>query len=263
MVRGLLASLVLRKNTVVSRGALVSALWRKPPYSAEVNLRQYVHDLRRQLASVDKDVADRLVTVRTEGGSGGYELRVERSEADLDEFTALWSDGRLFVEAGDFLLGAKWLLLALDMWRGQPGCDTPSGGWLEQSLASLEEQRLAAEEDLAVARIALGEGAAVVETLSAVAAEHPGRERTIRLLMFAYYRSGNVHAALELYLRARALMVDELGVDTGSQLNRLHIAMLGREDDLLCDNAWLVKSELPQQGRVVARQSAVCAGRGL
>jgi tetratricopeptide (TPR) repeat protein len=60
-------------------------------------------------------------------------------------------------------------------------------------------------------------------------AAHPLREHAQGLLMRALSRSGDTAGALQAYAEARAMLVEELGVEPGPDLRELHRAILNRE----------------------------------
>ena len=82
----------------------------------------------------------------------------------------------------------------------------------------------------------LGRHADVVGELETLVAEHPLRERPRGLLMTALYRSGRQAEALEAYRDARAMLVDELGIEPSAWLtsctprscDRMRDALRGR-----------------------------------
>lgn len=102
----------------------------------------------------------------------------------------------------------------------------------QAEIARLEALRLQALEDRLDADLALGRhGDAVIE-LEALVAEHPLRERFWGQLMLAQYRSGRQGEALRTYQAVRALLVERLGVEPGSELRRLHAAVLDQDRTL-------------------------------
>ena len=89
--RTLLAVLLLRANEIVARDHLVDALWgERPPPSAAESLDTYVYRLRKLLGH------DRLSRA-----GGGYLLRVELGELDVDEFEQLVASAGRAADAGD------------------------------------------------------------------------------------------------------------------------------------------------------------------
>ncbi|BCJ73659.1 SARP family transcriptional regulator [Catellatospora sp. IY07-71] len=216
--RLLLASLLLRPNEAVGAGELLTVLWPdRPPASAAVNLRTYVSGLRQALQPTARG-RDRLTAA-----SGGYLLRVEPGERDLDRFEAVVARGRTALSAGQPQQAAAELAVAVGMWRGAPLSDLPLNSPLESRVRALEERRLLAEEDHAAARLAAGTTAAdVIERLRAVVDQHPLRQRAWAQLMTALYRIGDVSGALDAFQQVRRALAEHTGLDPGPELLRLH-----------------------------------------
>jgi DNA-binding SARP family transcriptional activator len=215
--RAMFAALALEANRPVSLGRLCAAVWSGvPPASAVANLRTHAAALRRHLG-------DRLVARQ-----GGYLLRVEVGELDVDRFTTLAARGRSALADGDFATAAASLTAALDTWRGAVGDDLPTGTSLARRFVALEDQRLSVLEDCVQARMAVEPYADVVPELRRHLAGHPLRERAWGQLMLALYRSGDPAAALAAYGQARAVFRDDLGVELGPELRALQQAVLTR-----------------------------------
>src|SRR5689334_14419177 len=78
--RILLAMLLLSANSLVSADDLVDQLWgQDPPRGARATLQTYVQRLRRVIGE-----ADRIITM-----TGGYRIRIEPGELDVDRFREL------------------------------------------------------------------------------------------------------------------------------------------------------------------------------
>lgn len=234
-VRGLLAALLLRANAIATRIDITLDLWCKAPSSADDNLRKFAMRLRRQLTAAGSELDGRLVTFR----GGGYSLHVAPDELDLGRFRAAWEGGRAAMTTGQFQLAVAGLRGALALWRGRAGIDTPTEGLLANRLEVLNQEWLAAKEDLAAARIAVGDTIGLAEELTSHLAMWPTRERAAQLLLLLNYRSGDVSAALTTYRNTRASLVEELGVEPGERLRRMHRAALDRDDAMLYDNELL------------------------
>src|SRR6202034_4674272 len=69
--------------------------------------------------------------------------------------------------------------------------------------------------------------------LQALSAEYPLREPFHGQLMVALYRSGRPADALAAYRQARSLLVSELGLEPGAELQLLHQRILDRDPALL------------------------------
>ena len=102
----------------------------------------------------------------------------------------------------------------------------------QSSISQLEEARLAALEERFDAELALGEHAAIVGELEALVRQQPLRERLRAQLMLALYRSGRQANALEVYRQTRCALADDLGLDPGEELKRLHHAILDHDPRL-------------------------------
>ena len=79
------------------------------------------------------------------------------------------------------------------------------------------------------ADLTLGRHAALVAELEALTAEHPYRERFHAQLMLALYRAGRQADALDAFRRARTVLVEELGLDPGRELQQLEAAILAQD----------------------------------
>ena len=71
-----------------------------------------------------------------------------------------------------------------------------------------------------------GRHAALIGELQGLLAEHPTRERFAAELMLALYRSGRQAEALAVYRDARRVLVEQVGVEPGPELQRLQQAVL-------------------------------------
>ncbi|WP_026874699.1 BTAD domain-containing putative transcriptional regulator [Jiangella gansuensis] len=224
-VRLLLAALLARRGRPVGADRLIDELWAgRPPVDATGALQTKVSQLRRALAG--RELGGReLVAFRP----AGYQLLAEADDVDAGRFTALFSQAR-----GHDDPATRTLLLtrALELWRGPAFADVADHAFLQPAIRQLEEQRLVAVEELAEARLELGEHAVVAAELAAEATAHPLRERLWAAWMRALYGAGRQSDALAGYAGLRERLADELGVDPSPTLTDLHAAML-RQDPAL------------------------------
>ncbi|HEX7625432.1 MAG TPA: BTAD domain-containing putative transcriptional regulator [Gaiellaceae bacterium] len=205
--RALLAALLIRSGQTVSAERLIDELWGDdPPETAANTLQVYVSQLRRALGPGT-----------IERRSSGYALGASRAQIDLARFEDLVESAR----AAEPPAAAAALHEALSLWRGEPEVDG----------ARLGELRLAALEARIDADLALGRHAELVPELQVLVAEEPLRERLRAQLLLALYRAGRQAEALAEYARARATLVEELGVEPGPELQRVHRAVLAHADE--------------------------------
>jgi hypothetical protein len=87
-------------------------------------------------------------------------------------------------------------------------------------------------EDRVEVDLELGRHRELVAELDGLVRDHPLRERVWAQLMLAMYRSGRQADALLAYQRARSVLVEELGIDPGAELRRLHAAVLAQDPRL-------------------------------
>jgi DNA-binding SARP family transcriptional activator len=222
--RRLLAVLLLHAGRVVPLGVLTDALWGEaPPASAPAMLHVRVSELRSVLRPLGVDlVHDR----------GGYLLRVDADQVDARRFERLAADGAAALAAGEAARARADLDAALALWRGGALVEFAEAPFAQAEIASLEELRLRALENHLAAGLELGLHGDLVGRLEALVAEFPFRERFWAQLMVALYRAGRQAEAVHAYQRVRALMADDLGLDPGVELQRLHKAILRQDREL-------------------------------
>jgi predicted ATPase/DNA-binding SARP family transcriptional activator len=214
--RLLLAVLICQPNQAVTVDRLVDLLWPgRPPRTAAKNVQVHVYQLRKILG------ADRI-----RRDTHGYLLRVGPGERDADLFDEATAAGLASLRSGDAQAAAAALRRALGYWRGPVLAglaDTPA---LQQEAGRWESRRLETVEALADAELALGGRAGLVEELRQHVTAHPLRERFRAQLMRALYRAGRRSEALEVYQEGRQLLVEELGLEPGTELRELQQAIL-------------------------------------
>lgn len=218
--RTVLAGLALEANRPVSLQRLAGEVWSDPPSSAVANLRSHVAALRQA-------VGDRLLA-----RPQAYELRLASGEFDVTDFQRLAEEGRSRLSERDPAGAIDALTAAIDHWRGTAGDGLSRGTLLDNHWASLEEQRLQVFEDLVDAQLAVGAHGDVLPQLRRLLSAQPLRERSWGQLIVALYRRGDVPAALVAYRDARAALRDQLGIEPGEELQRLHRAVLDRSPEL-------------------------------
>jgi predicted ATPase/DNA-binding SARP family transcriptional activator len=226
--RKLLAVLLLYAGEVVSSEQLIDTLWgAEAPASAAAMLHVRISEVRSALRGGDADADAGIVTQH-----GGYRLEVGIDALDSRRFERVAAAGHQALALGDNATAGAKLREALALWRGSPLADVADELFAQGEIARLEALRLQALEDRLDADLAVGRHSDVVAELEALVAEHPLRERFWRQLMLAQYRAGRQGDALQTYQVVRALLVDRLGVEPGSELRRLHAAILAQDRGL-------------------------------
>ncbi|MER7081108.1 DNA-binding transcriptional activator of the SARP family [Saccharopolyspora kobensis] len=219
--RLLLATLLFNANQTVHADVLVESLWpERRPRSPAANLRTYVSSLRSTLALVG-------ATIRTE--HAGYAISVLPGELDLLVFRELLAAARQSHRVGRLHEACGRLEEALALWRGEVLADLPSSGALTRHLEAAAEARLGAKEELLALYVATGRYGEAIGDLRALLAEHPFRESVWQQLLLALNGDGQQAEALRAYSEVRELLVNELGVEPGPELRRIHMSILAGE----------------------------------
>jgi WD40 repeat protein/DNA-binding SARP family transcriptional activator len=228
--RLLLALLLTRPNQVVPVEALIQGLWGEhPPLTAAKTLQSHVKRLRRALEpGRARGVAGEVLVTH----QPGYLLRVAPGALDATRFEELTAKARRALSDGQADAAASLLREALGLWRGQAFEEFPDADVAVAEADRLAELRRAAVEDRIEADLRLGRHRELVAELDGLVREQPLRERLWAQLLLALYRSGRQADALLAYQRARSVLVEELGIDPGAELRRLHAAVLAQDPAL-------------------------------
>lgn len=239
--RTLLAMLLTRPGNLVTADELIDVLW-GPATDKEAwgRLQVHVHRLRQALGEGG----------RVENRSGGYTLWAAPEDVDALQFEELTSraltpdvDPASVVDLADRALG---------LWHGRPydGVDSPL---CEAAASRLEQRRLALLEAKFEAALRLGRHGEVLDDLDRAARAHPLHEGLQELLMTAQDRTGRRTEALSTFRRVRADLVEELGVEPGTSLQRLHEqVLLGESPETDSATRPPVPRQLPPAPRMLA-----------
>lgn len=223
--RVVLAMLALNANRVVPIEQLIDAVWDSaPPTTARAQIQICISGLRRVLAG-----AGGTVEIRTR--PPGYLLEIPEANLDVAQFESLVTSARAHIEADRVSEAVATLRSALSLWRG-PALAGINSELLRRGAAQLENARVAAIMERVRLDLTLGRHEEVVGELFTLVKEHPLRERLYEYLMLALYRSGRQAEALEVCRRARATLMDELGIELGQSVRRLETAILNRDPEL-------------------------------
>jgi DNA-binding SARP family transcriptional activator/Tfp pilus assembly protein PilF len=224
--QAVLGMLAMRANRVVSRDELVDAVWgQDAPASAEGGVHTYVAGLRRLLEpGRSRRDPGRLLA----SAGAGYVLRMDAGDVDAIAFERGLDNGRRLRAAGDLTEAVAALEAALGVWHGSAFAGVP-GPFASAERVRLGELRSAAAEERAELLLELGRHEQAVPELAALVAEHPLRERMRGLLMVALYRCGRQAEALQVFHDARQVLGEELGIDPGPELSRIHQQILASD----------------------------------
>jgi DNA-binding SARP family transcriptional activator len=219
--RTLLALLLLQRDQVCSVESLISGIWgEQVPCSARKNLQTYVWRLRRLLGPDGP--------AQLEGRTGGYILRVDPAEVDLDQFEVLAAAGERLLAAGAAEEASAKLGAALRLWRGSPLSDVVFGDPPRGELARLAERQMTVLVDRIEADIWSGRFAQVVAELRKLVGEYPYRERLHVQLMVALSKCGRQVEALNVFSDIRGVLRREFGMEPGPALQQIQSQILGR-----------------------------------
>jgi len=224
--RAVLATLLLSAGRVVGPEELAEALWGHwPPSSARVTVQNYMARLRKALGAAERG---RIRTV-----PGGYVIRVADHELDVSRFEALLDAAQSAARQQAWQIAAARAAEGLGLWRGEPLADAGSELLTAREAPRLTEMRVQATEAWLEAALQLGRGTAAVGELRRLALMYPLRERVYGLLMLALCQDHRHGEALTVYQQARRVLVTELGVEPGADLQELHQRILAADPALL------------------------------
>jgi DNA-binding SARP family transcriptional activator/tetratricopeptide (TPR) repeat protein len=223
--RVILAALLLRPGSIVTVDELIDAVWDgEPPQGALITLRNHVMRLRRTLG------AEAGARIRTR--APGYVIEVRPGELDLDLLRTHHAAGRSACRGEQWRPAAEQLTAALRLWRGEPLVDVPSERLREAHRAHLEQVRLDVLRWRIEAELHQGLHEQLVAELRTLVRDQPLHERFRAQLMLALYRSDRPSEALAEYRAARAVLVEELGVEPSADLAELHEQILRGDPEL-------------------------------
>ncbi|MEW1636961.1 BTAD domain-containing putative transcriptional regulator [Streptomyces sp. NPDC093801] len=215
----ILAALLLEADRVVSTDYLVDLIWEdEPPDTARTQVQICVSRLRKLFTKAGVAAA---ITTRPPG----YVLKTEGELVDAVLFARRVADARIAARQGRFGTAAELLREADELWEGACLSGIPSESLRGKAL-QLDEERMTATETRIELELDLGRHHQLVAEVQTLVRQEPLRERLRGQLMLALYRSGRQAEALETYRVGRELLVEELGLEPGSELRGLEAAIL-------------------------------------
>ncbi|MDV5149808.1 BTAD domain-containing putative transcriptional regulator [Streptomyces sp. SBC-4] len=231
--QAVLAALVLRAPAFVTYGQLLDDVWgAEPPGTGHRVLPSYVYALRKALDTPGAGPAGSVI----EGRHGGYRFVPGETRTDLADLAEHAGLARRAKAAGDLDSALDHGDRALELLRGEPLPGVP-GPLADTERHRLARQRRALHQDRAECLVLLGRYPDALDGLLEAPSARPHDEPLAALRMRALYGSGRQAEALAVYQETRRLLLDELGVEPGEELRRVHQAVLRREDELLLGRA--------------------------
>ena len=231
-----LAVLLLEPGRPVPVDKMIATVWgSEPPPSVTHLVQTYVSRLRQLL-----DLGRALVST-----DAGYRLDADAAQLDVTAFDRHLAAARQRHERGDLVAAADEVAAALALWRGEP-LGGLGGEAIDAARHRLTERHLAALELRATVDLDAGRSADAIAELTRLTREFPLRERLWALLMLALYRADRQAEALATYATARALLVEELGVEPGAALTSMHQRILAGDPALAAPGrGWTPRNDLP------------------
>ncbi|MFF5205637.1 BTAD domain-containing putative transcriptional regulator [Streptosporangium sp. NPDC000396] len=220
----ILAALLLDADRVVTVDQLIDVVWEEPPASARRQVQDLVTRLRRTLVSAGA-ATDLITTQRA-----GYLLRPDDGGLDARVFTDLAATAREIARA-DTAAAVAGFREALSLWRGGALAGI-RGRAFETVAEAWQERRLAVVEECLALELSLGRHRQITVEALALVEQHPFREPLVGILMRALCDAGRLADALDAYRALRKRLADELGLDPGADLQRLHDTLLRSEYEL-------------------------------
>ncbi|MGW0908640.1 AfsR/SARP family transcriptional regulator [Streptomyces sp. NPDC002853] len=231
--QAVLAALILRTETLVTHQQLLDDVWGcEPPGTGRRVLPSYVYPLRKAL-----DVPGVGATASViRGERGGYRFVPGQARTDISELNQQAAAVRGARAASDLTAALDCCTRALNFFRGEPLAGLP-GPLADAERQRLSRQRRTLHQERVECLVLLGRHAEALDELLAAPMAQPYDEPLAALRMRALYGSGRQAEALAAYQETRNRLRDELGVEPGEELRRVHQGVLRRDDPLLLGQA--------------------------
>ncbi|SDF40080.1 Predicted ATPase [Blastococcus fimeti] len=241
-----LSLLVVNAGQHVGVDALSEAMWgAQSPARSPSTLDSHVWRLRKALEP-QRERGSPSAVLRHE--QGGYRLVVDAVEIDSARFLAEAEAARDLLSTGRAADARRRAERALQLWRGRPYAGYADEPWAVATVARLTEARDQLRELHVEALLAAGSPERALLALQPVLADTPLRERLWALRMLAQHRLGRPEEALRSYAEVRRTLLEELGLEPGSELRELHGRILAEDPSLAGPRPAPVAPRLPADG---------------
>lgn len=250
--QAVLAALVLRAETLVTHQQLLDDVWGlEPPGTGRRVLPSYVYPLRKALDAPGTGPA--ASTIR--GERGGYRFVPGQARTDIGELAGQAAAARRAKAAGDLTTALAGCTRALNLFRGEPLAGLP-GPFADAERQRLARQRRTLHQERTECLVLLGRYTEALDELLAAPAARPHDEPLAALRIRALYGSGRQTEALAAYQETRDRLRDELGLEPGEELRRVHQGVLRRDDLMLLGRAPLPRTAGSDAAQAPAPPSA-------
>ena len=227
--RALLAMLTSDLDRVVPLDRIVDLLWSgEPPDQAVATLQTYVANLRKAL---EPDRAPRTPAAVLLTQPPGYRLHLDPASIDAGRFELAVKEASATLDENP-ARSQQLLTEALGWWSGPAYAEFADEVFAVSEANRLNELRSVASEARFDAMLRLGQHQHAVGEIERYTAANGLRERGHALHALALYRSGRQAEALRAIDTARQLLLDELGLDLGRDLQHLEGQILRHDPTL-------------------------------
>ena len=225
-----LSVLLVQANHRVSTDSLLDALWgeRLRDQNAQT-LESHLWRLRKLLEPQHRAGQPYSTLLHN---AHGYQLLAATDQVDSLWFVQLAGQARDLMVSDQPERALSRCEQALGLWRGRPWAPQSDAEWAAPAAARLEELRGDVAYQRVDALLALGQLPLALADLETLIGETPLRERLWGQRMLGLYRAGRVDDALQAYQRLRGLLIDELGVEPGPDIQSLHARILADDPHL-------------------------------
>ncbi|MFE7271173.1 BTAD domain-containing putative transcriptional regulator [Streptomyces sp. NPDC057623] len=224
--QAVLAALLLRQGAVVSHEQLLDGVWgSEPPASGIKVLASHVNPLRRALDA--EGVRHTASVIRS--GKGWYRFVVDEVRLDVADLVERGDAALRTKTSGDLATATERLSAALALYRGEPLANLP-GPFARAERERLLERRRTLRLGRLECLVLLGRFGDALDDIATPSASDRYDESLLAWRMRALYGCERQAEALNAFQEIRIRLREELGVDPGEELRRVHEAVL-RQDD--------------------------------
>jgi DNA-binding SARP family transcriptional activator len=214
----ILKYLVARRDRVVYPDEIVETLWENAHARTVPGVRYYIHQLREQLEPVR---AGRGQSSFIERMHGGYVLRQESVDVDVDRFERHVEIGLAAAAAGETSLACVELQRGLDLYEGDFLADEPYAEWVLPERDRLRGVASNGLRALAELRLASDDFVGATTDLERLAELEPYDPEIHKQLIAVALRRGRRSEAVRRYNALRRRMIATFGEDLDFTLAEL------------------------------------------